>query len=371
MSGVLRLKDAEVDLYQVNLALREIDLSARLMDNALVLDASGRAGEGTLRVNGTLHWQDGSPFGQIGFSGTNLRVVDVPEARIDASPDLNFKVLGRRIEATGSVRVPYARIVPADLTEAVLPSGDEVIVGAEQKDSGSGFHVSSNIVLTLGERVSIDTYGLKGRITGSVTVRADTASETSRGRGELNIEEGEYTTLGRRLDIQRGRLIFSGGLLTNPGVDIRAAKQFPDIVAGVDVRGTLQQPRLTFFSDPAIAQSQIVSLILAGGSLETAQNNPNRGATRNELLSQGGAIIAAQLGTRIGLQDVAIESTLNNDTALVLGKYLSPRLYVGYGISLTESINTFKVRYTLGDHWTFKTESGREQSADIVYTIGK
>ncbi|MBK7251424.1 MAG: translocation/assembly module TamB domain-containing protein [Gammaproteobacteria bacterium] len=371
VSGVLRLKDAEVDLYQVNLALREIDLSARLMDNALVLDASGRAGEGTLRVNGTLHWQDGSPFGQIGFSGTNLRVVDVPEARIDASPDLNFKVLGRRIEATGSVRVPYARIVPADLTEAVLPSGDEVIVGAEQKDSGSGFHVSSNIVLTLGERVSIDTYGLKGRITGSVTVRADTASETSRGRGELNIEEGEYTTLGRRLDIQRGRLIFSGGLLTNPGVDIRAAKQFPDIVAGVDVRGTLQQPRLTFFSDPAIAQSQIVSLILAGGSLETAQNNPNRGATRNELLSQGGAIIAAQLGTRIGLQDVAIESTLNNDTALVLGKYLSPRLYVGYGISLTESINTFKVRYTLGDHWTFKTESGREQSADIVYTIGK
>lgn len=137
------------------------------------------------------------------------------------------------------------------------------------------------------------------------------------------------------------------------------------------MRGTLRQPRLTFFSEPPIPQSQIVSLLLAGGSLEAAQNDPTRGATRSELLSQGGAILAAQLGSRIGLENVAIESTLDNETALVLGKYLSPRLYVSYGISLTEAINTFKARYTLGDRWTLKTESGREQSAELVYTIDK
>ena len=57
--------------------------------------------------------------------------------------------------------------------------------------------------------------------------------------------------------------------------------------------------------------------------------------------------------------------------ALVLGRYLSPRLYVSYGVSLTEQFNTFKLRYTLGDHWTVRTELGTASGADLVYSIDK
>jgi translocation and assembly module TamB len=128
---------------------------------------------------------------------------------------------------------------------------------------------------------------------------------------------------------------------------------------------------MTFFSEPAIPQSQIVSLILAGGSLESVQNSSRSGAARNDLLAQGGAILAQQLGSRVGIEDVSIESDLTNETSLVLGKYLSPRLYVTYGISLAEAINTVKLRYTVGDHWTVKTEQGKARSADLVYTIQK
>jgi translocation and assembly module TamB len=55
----------------------------------------------------------------------------------------------------------------------------------------------------------------------------------------------------------------------------------------------------------------------------------------------------------------------------VLGRYLSPRLYVSYGISLTENLNTFKLRYTLGDHWTVRAELGQAQGADLVSSISK
>ena len=54
---------------------------------------------------------------------------------------------------------------------------------------------------------------------------------------------------------------------------------------------------------------------------------------------------------------------------MVIGKFLSPRLYVSYGVSLTEQINTLKLRYTIGDRWVIRTESGLRQSADIEYTI--
>jgi translocation and assembly module TamB len=99
------------------------------------------------------------------------------------------------------------------------------------------------------------------------------------------------------------------------------------------------------------------------------QNSNRAGAARNDLLAQGGAILAQRLGTRVGVDDVGIESDLSNDTSLVLGKYLSPRIYVSYGISLAEAINTLKMRFTIGDRWTIKTEAGQARSADIVYTL--
>jgi translocation and assembly module TamB len=73
----------------------------------------------------------------------------------------------------------------------------------------------------------------------------------------------------------------------------------------------------------------------------------------------------------VGIDDVGVESDINNDTSLVLGKQLSTRLYISYGISLAEAINTFKARLTLGKGWTLKTESGKARSADIVYTFKK
>ena len=127
----------------------------------------------------------------------------------------------------------------------------------------------------------------------------------------------------------------------------------------MNVRGTLLQPRLSFFSTPPLPQSQIVSLILAGGSLESAQT---RGAAGNVALGQGVAMLAQQYGSVVGIQEVGIESDINNETSLVLGRYLSPRLYVSYGISLTEQLNTFKLRYTLGDHWTIKAEVGQARA---------
>jgi translocation and assembly module TamB len=325
-------------------------------------------------VSGYLSWREGLPYGDLHLQGTDLRLVNIPEARILASPDVNLKLAGRRIDVTGTVTLPYARLEPAELTNAVLASGDEVLVSERQTPPEQRFHVYSRVTLKLGERVTVNTLGLSGRLGGSITATTD-ESGISRGTGELAIEEGKYLALGRKLDVVRGRLLFSNGLLSDPGIDLRATKRFPDITAGVNVRGTLRNPRMTFFSEPTVAQSQIVSLLLAGGSLESVQNTSDPAArssgARSGLLLQGGAIVAQQFGSKVGIEDVSVESDLTNTTSLVLGRYLSPRLYVSYGISLAEAINTIKMRYTIGDRWTIKTEAGKERSADLVFTIEK
>jgi translocation and assembly module TamB len=371
LSGAVKVSDGEIDVYQVNLGLRQVQLDARLSEAGLDFNGSVHAGTGSVTAGGHLEWRQLLPYGKFHLQGTNLRVADVPEAQIDASPDLDFNVTGRRIEVTGKVTVPYAKIQPKDFTGAVRASPDEVIVGSEEEDPTKRFEVMSTITLSLGEHVNIDFAGVIGRLTGSITIRSGYDAIT-RATGELSVAEGKYTAYARKLDIEHGRLIFTGGPIADPGIDLRAVKEYPGVKAGINVRGTLLQPRMTFFSDPSLPQSQVVSLILAGGSLDLAQNRTtgNSGAG-TAALAQGGAILAQQLGSHVGIEDVSLESDITNETSLVLGRYLSPRLYASYGISLTQQLNTLKLRYTLGDHWTVRTEVGQARGADLVYSIEK
>jgi translocation and assembly module TamB len=382
LAGRVQLRNASIDIYQVGTALRELTLDARFDRQSLDVSGQSRVGGGMAKFNGKLAWRDGEPYGDLHVEGDRLRIIDVPEARIDASPNLNFKLSGRHVNVTGEVVIPKAQLEPADLANAVLASDDERLVDEDEPDPEQRWLVTSNIRMRLGDDVSMDALGLTATLGGDVTVRTDEAGN-SRGQGELNIKSGRYMAYGRLLDIERGRLIYRNVPLNDPGVELRAQKQFPDVysgtvIAGVNVRGTLRNRQLTFFSDSELSQSQIASLILAGGAVDSAQNSQRSGAARNELLAQAGAILAQRVGSGIGVDDIGVESSLGDpasatagDTSLVLGKYLSPRLYVSYGISLAEAIDTFKMRWTLGKGWTVKTEAGRARSADIVYTFKK
>lgn len=375
VNGVLRLEKGELDFYQINLALRGIDAEARLLDNRFVLRSSARAGEGSIAANAELVWRRGLPYGSLTIQGEKLRIIDLPEARILASPDLRFDVDGQRLHASGRVVVPVARITPIDLTGARVSSDDEIVVGEEDTDPNGTFRVSSNLRLSLGDEVSVDSFGLTGRLGGTLTLVSN-ADGTTRGTGELGISDGKYAAFGRLLDIERGRLLFGGGLINDPGIDVRATKVFPEVKAGVNVRGTLREPRMTFFSEPSLPQSQIVSLVLAGGTGDTGSLGASGTSLgRDALLAQGSALLAQQLGQRIGqrlgIEDIGIEQNLANETSLVFGKYLSSRLYISYGISLAEAINTIKMRYSFNDRWTLRTEAGQESSADLVYTVEK
>jgi translocation and assembly module TamB len=370
LDGRLTLEQGEIDLYAINLLLRDVGVTLDLVGNGLKLDAHLRAGKGTAAINGELAWTEGKPRGALKFSGENLELVNVPEARVLASPNLRFRLDGRRIDVDGAVRVPTARLAPANLTGAKLPSADEVIVGTQPTPPEKRFHVTTGVHMILGDDVHVDSYGLSGEVKGGVLTYSATG-EVSTGIGEIEIEEGKYVAYTRELDIERGRLVFSGGPLSNPGVDIRAVKQLPDVLTGVHVRGTLRSPQLTFFSEPPLTQSQIFAILVTGRTLDSIQDEGSAGVSRESMLAQGGAFLAGRLGEQMGLEDLTVESQQNeaNEASLVLGTYLSPNLYVSYGISLAESINTFKLKYTLGDHWTIKTEAGENQSADLVYTI--
>lgn len=374
VDGRIQLNKGELDSYRINLALRDLSVTADIADNRLTFSAAGHAGEGRLQADGHLAWHDGASHGEISLRGANLLVADLPEYRVVASPDLRFEIAGTRIDVHGEVVIPSARIQPVDLTGAVRISEDARYVGEHPAEIAGRFVVRSDVRVDLGDDVRLETLGLQGRLTGGVrtTLRS---GEVAIGRGELSVVEGRYEAYGQKLDITRGRLLFEASPLDDPGLDIETRRQIENIQVGLNVRGTLRSPRLSFFSEPSMPQTQIVSYLLVGKPLEDMQSRDAAavGSARSALAMQGGGLIASQLGRRLGLEEIGVESfvdsTGESNTALVLGKFLSPRLFVSYGISLTESINTLKVRYTLSDRWVLRSEAGEHQSVDAEYTI--
>ena len=387
LSGSARIVNASADLYRTNLQMRGLALTAQLVDGGLRVDGTAHIGKGSLHVEGQMGWRDSRPTGVLHLRGSDLRVVDLPEARIDASPSLDFSLADRRIDVTGTVFISHARITPRNFSGAVHASSDQVIVGEESAGTRRRYQVASAITFDLGNDVNIDTMGLTGNLSGRINVRSGFGQGTT-ATGELFVQKGEYSAYARQLSIQSGRLFFRGGPIDNPGLEIRAVRRYPDVTAGINVSGTLKQPQVSFFSNPALSQSQIMSLILSGGggSLQALQTSAaaqtQQTTAASELLAQGGAILAQQLGSRIGLPDVSLQTDLNNQTSLVLGKYLSPRLYVSYGVGLTEQLSAVRLRYSIGKHWTIRVEGGQGKlagqsksgelgGADLVFTVTK
>jgi len=272
------------------------------------------------------------------------------------------------------VLIPFARITPRDLSTTVSTSPDERLVGEEAEDRRPSTleRVRGRVRVVLGDNVRVDSYGLKAKLAGAVTV-ISRPGDVVRGNGSIRVVEGEYKAFGQFVRITRGVLSYNRTPLDEPTLDLVGEREIKgeDIVVSINVRGTLSSPFVTISSDPALPEAEALSYLLTGRSINTLQSGEAASVDRaaESLAVGGGGLLLGGLGTRIGLDEVSVEQTGEDDTSVVLGKYLSPNLFVSYGISIAEAINTIKLRYTLNKHWSLKAEAGLEQSGDIEYKI--
>ena len=173
--------------------------------------------------------------------------------------------------------------------------------------------------------------------------------------------------------IVRGVLSYDMTPLNEPTLDLVAEREIrrEDITVAINVRGTLADPFITLSSQPPMSQNEALSYLLTGRSINTLQSGETASIDRaaESLALSGGGLLLGGIGSRVGLDEVTVEQTGEDDTAVVLGKYLSPNLFVSYGISIAEAINTIKLRYTINRNWSLKAEAGLEQSADVEYRI--
>jgi translocation and assembly module TamB len=372
--GEFHLRDGLIHLYRTNLQLTGLTLDGRFKGDELVFEGSGSAARGTLSLDGRFSWPEDVMTGQMRLRGDGLMIADTPDFRVVASPDLLFAVGPDGYDVTGVILVPLARITPRDLSTTVSTSTDERIVGLEVEELGPSTleRLRSRIRVELGDNVRVNSFGLNATLAGEVTV-ITRPGDVVRGDGAIRVVEGEYKAFGQFVRITRGILSFDMAPLNDPTLDLVAEREIrrEDIVVSINVRGTLASPFITLSSDPPMSQNEALSFLLTGRSINTLQSGEAAtiDSAAQSLALSGGGLLLGGIGSRVGLDEVTVEQNGEDDTAVVLGKYLSPNLFVSYGISIAEAINTIKLRYTLNKNWSLKAEAGLEQSADVEYRI--
>lgn len=375
LDGQASLEHGQASVPRLGLDLQELRLNATSRNgDTLVVDASAKSGAGTVKLNGevALKPDQGWPY-RLDLKGSDFQVINIPEAVALASPDLALKGDRRASTVSGEIRVPSATITLKDLSQTVQVSDDAVIVDARQPQAPAQppLALSADLRLSLGDKVRFDGFGLGARLGGSVRVQVRPQT-LPLATGELRVEDGQYRAYGQDLQIDRGRLIYGGTPLTDPGLDVRALRHLQDVAAGVQVRGTLSHPQLTLYSEPAMAQKDILSYMLTGRPLSQASASDGRllASAAASLGAAGGAGLASQIARTFNLDEVRFESgDAQSGTSLLIGKQLSPRLYLSYGQALSEPTSLIKMRYLLSSKWVLETESGTQSSADVLYTI--
>ncbi|HEX5340297.1 MAG TPA: translocation/assembly module TamB domain-containing protein [Gammaproteobacteria bacterium] len=385
-NGTARLADGAIRVPRLGLNLTDVVLDLQGDGDHLALAGSAHSGQGDLNWNSRAQKHDGIWHASGNLEGENFRAVDIPEAQLDISPKLAFKLDDRDIVLDGEVAIPYAKLRPRNLSDSAQVSPDQVIVGQNEAAQKDHWRIHTRVRASMGDKVDIAGFGLSGHITGSV-LAVDEPGHFTTGSGELQIVDGQYTAYGQKLHIARGRLMFNGGPISNPALDIRALRKpaHPETVipgqseqqVGVVVRGTLHDPAVSLFSNPPLPQSSLLSYLLTGQLPATPSQSPLLGRpgtdTGDALAYSGGEFIAQQVGSQIGLSDVSIQNVSTgvgtSTPSLFIGKYLSPRLYISYGTGILQSISTVRIRYTLSTRWMLEAESGAASSADLIYTL--
>jgi translocation and assembly module TamB len=187
--------------------------------------------------------------------------------------------------------------------------------------------------------------------------------------------------------------------VTKPAVDLYATRHpQSDVTVGVRVRGTLNKPELSLQSDPAMPREEQLSWLVLGRPLD-ASSASDRSALTSAALSlglSGGDYFAQRIGKGIGLDTLSIGSVVRDNAVaadagtiqgsqaslnrgayqdqtqaaqLTLGKYLTPKLFVSYGVSLFQPGQTFRLLYDLGHGFKLQSETGVASGADLVYTF--
>ncbi len=365
VNGNVNLVGGEIAGPELPISLEGLNVQALIAGESVQLNGgwrSGKAGQGSLK--GQIDWGQALVV-DLSLQGSQLPVTVEPYAVLEVAPDLKISLKNDKLAVAGKVHIPRGDITVRELPPSTVKlSDDTVIIGSQTEEGKPPMAMAMDIDVVVGEdKLNFSGFGLTAKVQGQVHIGDNLDT-----RGELWLNDGRYRAYGQRLDVRRARLLFAGPL-DQPYLDIEAIRKTDDVVAGIRLSGSAEQPTTQIFSEPAMSQEQALSYLVLGRPLSsTGEDNNMLAQAALGLGLMGSAGVTSDLANKLGIQDFDLDTQgSGNNTAVVASGKITEKLSLRYGVGVFEPASTIALRYLLSKKVYLEVASGVASSLDIFY----
>ncbi|WP_197338305.1 translocation/assembly module TamB domain-containing protein [Ralstonia solanacearum] len=381
VSGLLDGQGIDVALYDQGIRLTDGTVHVGLDQNVVDLkEVVFHGGDGTVRAQGRV---------QLGEANPNLTGTLVADRlQLFADPDRSLVLSGQarianesdRVAITGKFRIDRGLF---NLPKDGAPSlGDDVVIvrradaarnqaerGTSREEKPAGrFSPVVDVDVDFGDNFRFKGAGADLSLGGQMHVHSEPLVPL-RGTGSIYVRQGStYEAFGRKLAIEQGILNFTGPI-NNPSLNILAMRRNQEVEAGVQVTGTVRQPRVKLVSEPNVADEDKLSWLMFGYSASSAGLGQQQ-AMSGAALGLLGNVAGKNVARRFGLDEFSIgpsASGLTDPQVVSVGKAISERIAVGYEQSLSTADSIVKFTWQLSRRWSVVARGGTINGASILF----
>ena len=384
--GALRLKNGAISMISLPVNLTNVQLYSNIHQDQATINGAFNSGRGVGKLTGSIDWKN-DPRIQLALKGEKLLVRQAPliTAIVDTDMTMDAYPLSKRIAVKGKVEVPTALISMPESSATVVNVSPDVRVVHEGDDqlailkSAKPWDIRADIDVSLGNKVIFQGFNSRIPLIGRVYLSQRGLETAMRANGAIGVSEKvTIEAYGQKLDLNRAIARFNGAL-ANPTLDVDANKTVSGSIVGLRVTGTASSPNIQVYNDAGLSDQEAMNALITGRINEGSSGLSNEAGFKSDVnntiaaagisLGLGGTrAFTNQIGQTFGLSGLAFDAQgTGDDTQVSLTGYITPDLYIRYGVGVFTPVNKLTLRYQMNKRLYLEASQSLEKAIDLFY----
>ena len=341
VNGTPELTDAGIRMQEPQLIVSDVNGALLLTRDTIQFhELTGDANGGPLAVSGALDLIGLRPEGEVLIVGRGV-AMELPEGvRTELDTDLTFVLSADELSLRGDVTVTRgeyreALLLTGGLLAALQEREAVTVVGLEDESPFEA--ISLNVRIATAEDIVIDNNYADALVGFDLRVLGTAESPALTGRAA--VAEGGRIRLGNRVyEIENGSVDFVDPIGIEPDLNITARTRVSGRDITLSISGVPDALSTSFQSDGGESESDIVSLLLTGRTVEEVGLAPEMAAA-DQALGLVSTEVLGTAGRSVGLDTLQVEQEVSSgqirfDASLIASETdPSTRLTVGKNLS--------------------------------------
>lgn len=385
--GTAMLTQGQLALIDAPIHLTKINLTSIINGTNATLQGGFASGEGVGELGAVIDWQQ-KPTAKLSIQGDRLEINRLPLLSANISPHLEvvIKPTQKFVDIKGVISVPSATIRPPQNSSMVVEESPDVTVIdrriradiQELLAKVVPWSINADIGVDLGDEVVFRGFGARLPLAGALHLTQN-GQGVMQAKGVVQVSERtKVEIIGQKLELNYGQIRFDGDIKA-PRLSIEAVRNIDNQTVGMRVKGTPKTPMISVFNDAGLSDEQAMNALATGRLSQTdaiqLSEQGFRSQVTNSLAAAGLSLglksthgLTNELGRALGLESLVVDASGgNNDTNINVTGYVSPDLYIRYGVGVFNAKSTLSMRYQLTGRVYVEATTGIERIVDVVY----